>query len=170
MALNTPRGRRQERAGGMSGRNGQHIRRLGLVLGLLAVGACAPMYRNHGFAPSEAELAAVQVGVDTRESVAETIGPPTAGGVLDGTGFYYVESRFRTIGPLRPQEIDREVVAITFDGRGVVRNVERFGLEDGIVVALNRRVTDDKTRDTTFIRQLLGNIGRVNAGDMLGGG
>ncbi|MEJ6746410.1 MAG: lipo-like protein, partial [Yoonia sp.] len=35
---------------------------------------------------------------------------------------------------------------------------------------LSRRVTDNGVRDSTFIRQLLGSIGRVNAGDFLGEG
>jgi len=50
----------------------------------------------------------------------------------------------------------------------VVRNIERFGLERGQVVTLSRRVTDDNIADTTFIRQLMGNLGRFNAGDFLG--
>ena len=40
----------------------------------------------------------------------------------------------------------REIVAITFDDSGVVRNIERFGLEDGNVVALSRRVTDSNVQ------------------------
>jgi hypothetical protein len=51
-----------------------------------------------------------------------------------------------------------------------VSNVERFGLENGNVVALSRRVTQDNVRDTTFLRQLFGSIGRFNAGDFLGDG
>jgi hypothetical protein len=50
----------------------------------------------------------------------------------------------------------------------VVTGVERFGLEDGQVVSLSRRVTDDNIRDTTFVRQLLGAIGNINAGSFLG--
>ena len=151
---------------------GQKLRRRALAAALLAplslAVACTPIYRNHGYAPSETELAEVLVGVDTRDTVADVVGPPTAGGVLDGTGYYYVQSRFRTVGPFRPTEIDREVVAIYFDAEGVVENIERFGLEDGRVVVLNRRVTDDNVRNTTFIRQLMGSIGNVNAGDFLG--
>ena len=128
------------------------------------------MYRNHGYAPTDDELAAVLVGIDTRSTVSDIIGPPTAGGVANGGGFFYVQSQFRLYGPLEPKEVDREVVAISFDPEGVVSNVERFGLENGNVVALSRRVTQDNVRDTTFIRQLFGSIGRFNAGDFLGDG
>lgn len=140
----------------------------GCVL-LMAVG-CTTLYRNHGYAPTDDQLAEVLVGVDTRSTVADIIGPPTAGGVENGGGFFYVQSRFRLYGPVEPKEIDREVVAIRFDGEGVVANVERFGLENGNVVALSRRVTEDNIADTTFIRQLFGSIGTFNAGDFLGDG
>ena len=140
----------------------------GCVL-LMSVG-CTTLYRNHGYAPTDAELAEVLVGVDTRDTVFDIIGPPTAGGVTNGGGYFYVQSRFRLLGPLEPKEIDREVVAIQFDEAGVVANVERFGLENGNVVPLSRRVTQDNVRDTTFIRQLFGSIGQFNAGDFLGDG
>ena len=140
----------------------------GCVL-LMSVG-CTTLYRNHGYVPTDDQLAEVLVGVDTRDTVADVVGPPTAGGVRNGGGFYYVQSRFRLLGPLEPREIDREVVAITFNAEGTVENVERFGLENGNVVPLSRRVTQDNVRDTTFLRQLFGSIGRFNPGDFLGDG
>lgn len=141
---------------------------IGCVL-LMAAG-CTTLYRNHGYAPTDDQLAEVLVGVDTRDTVADIVGPPTAGGILNTSGYFYVQSRFRLLGPLEPKEIEREVVAIRFDTEGVVSNVERFGLENGQVVVLSRRVTQDNIRDTTFIRQLFGSIGRFNAGDFLGDG
>jgi len=134
---------------------------------LLAGAGCVPLFRNHGYAPSDSDLAGLVVGQDTRDTVAAAVGRPSTGGVLNGDGFYYVASRFRHVGPLAPQEISREVVAITFDAGAILRNIERFGLEDGQVVTLSRRVTDDNLRDTTFIHQLLGNIGRFDASTLL---
>lgn len=151
-----------------------HLRRIatGALMGatLLVATACTQQFRNHGYAPSDADLSEILVGIDTRDTVADVIGPPTAGGVLNEGGFFYVQSRFRYFGPLEPQEIEREVVAIRFDEEGIVSNVERFGLEDGQVVALSRRVTQDNVRDTTFIRQLMGSLGRFDAGTFLGDG
>ena len=36
------------------------------------------------------------------------------------------------------------------------------------MIVLSRRITDNKTRDSTFVRQLLGSFGQVNASDFLG--
>lgn len=149
--------------------SGRLWRMLGVVA-LCAVTACTPIFRNHGYVPTEDQLSVVTVGVDTRESVQAAIGTPTAGGVLNDQGFYYVSSRFRHFGYLQPEEISREVLAISFDEDGLVSNIERFGLEGGQVVALSRRVTDDNLPDTTFLRQLFGNIGNFDAGALFGEG
>ena len=75
---------------------------------------------------------------------------------------------FRHFGAAAPEEVSREVVAITFSAQGLVTNVARYGLEDGGVVILSRRVTEDNVRDSTLIRQLLGAIGNFSAADLIG--
>ena len=129
--------------------------------------ACTAQYRNHGYIPPEEDVANIIVGVDTRETVAETLGSPTAGGVLNDGGFYYVRSQFKTIGPFRPDEVSRELLAVTFTSNGTVANIERFGLEDGQVVRLSRRVTDNGLNDISFLRQLLGNLGNFDPSSVL---
>ncbi|MFV2052677.1 outer membrane protein assembly factor BamE [Aliiroseovarius sp. YM-037] len=139
---------------------------VGLVL--LSLGACAATYRNHGYVPTDADLENVIVGVDTQETVGETIGRPTASGLLQGADWYYVQSRWRHFAYRKPKELDREVLAIRFNQSGVVENIERFGLEDGRVIVLSRRVTDSNIRGVSFIRQLLGNLGNFTADQFLG--
>ena len=143
------------------------VRRLGRALGLMAaaaaIAACSAVYRNHGYIPSDAELARVEVGVSTRSDVAAEIGRPTSSGLLADSGWYYVGSRFKHLGARPPEEIDRQVVAITFTEDGVVQNVERFGLENGNVVVLSRRVTESSIRGVSFLKQIFGNIGRLRA-------
>lgn len=131
------------------------------ALTALAVSACSPTFRNHGYIPPEEDLQELVVGIDTRASVEDVVGPPTAGGVLEGGNYFYVRSTVRTFGPRRPQVVDRQVLAISFDGNGVMSNIETFGLEDGRVVTLSRRVTDSGVTNVSFLRQLLGNIGRI---------
>jgi outer membrane protein assembly factor BamE (lipoprotein component of BamABCDE complex) len=141
----------------------------GAILSLaLALGACAPQYSNHGYIPPAEDLAQIEVGRDTKESVADKIGVPQSSGVLTNSGYYYVKMRKRALGPLAPEEVEREVLAISFSEAGVVQNVERFGLERGQVVPLERRVTSSPVSDKSFIRQLLGNLGRFNPAGLAG--
>lgn len=142
------------------------IRRF-LILAALAVAACAPVYRNHGYVPPELDLAEVVVGQTTMDELPTLIGRPSSQGLLTGSGWYYVGSRWRHYGPYEPQEITREVVAVTFAETGAVSNVERFGLERGRVITLSRRVTDLGIADVSLIRQLLGNLGNFDAGQII---
>ena len=144
------------------------LRAAGLTLVLAFAIGCTPINRYHGFAPSDAELTSVQVGQTTRDNVVASFGPPTTNGVIRNDAFYYISSQFRHFGAFAPDEVDRQVVAISFTPEGVVRNVERFTLEDGRIVVLDRRVTDDGINDVTVLSQLLGSFGRIDAGTLLG--
>ena len=129
-----------------------------------ALTACGPIYRNHGYVPPQEDLDQIAVGVDTRASVEETLGSVGASSVVADNAMYFVRSRVRTVAMLEPEVVERQVVAVSFDNSGVVQNVERFGLEEGRVVQLSRRVTDSSVANKSFLRQLLGNIGQFTPG------
>jgi len=148
-------------------RVGRAARLAALGAAMLAVAACATVYRNHGYVPDESELAQVEIGQDTRETLLEKIGRPSAEGLLNETGWFYVQSRFRHFGPLAPVEVERQVLAVTFSDSGRVENIARYGLEDGRVVEISRRVTSTTIKGVGFVRQLLTNLGRIDAGEML---
>ncbi len=133
----------------------------------LAVAGCTAIYKKHGYVPSEEQLAEVVVGIDTKDSVAETIGVPTASGVLNDGGYYYVSTLMRTRGAGATKPVSRSLVAISFDSRDVVSGIERYSLEDGKVIPLERRVTSSSVEDKTFLRQLLGSLGNFNPGSLL---
>jgi len=135
---------------------------------MLVLASCSTQYQNHGYVPTDDQLAEVFVGKDTKDTVASVIGQPSAAGILDSSGWYYVQSRFRHFAYQQPKEIERQVVAISFDARGVVSNIERFGLENGKVIQLSRSVTESTVGGTSFLRQLLGNIGNPDAGALFG--
>ncbi|MFC3529160.1 outer membrane protein assembly factor BamE [Paracoccus mangrovi] len=133
----------------------------------LALSACTATYRNHGYLPPEEDLAQVVAGQTTQDELEGLIGRPSAQGLLTGAAWYYVGSRWRFYGPREPQEVERQVLAISFDEAGKVANIERFGMERGRVVVLSRRLTDTGVASLGLIRQLMGNVGRVQAGDVL---
>ena len=153
------------------GKRGGASRAMGRVLlGLsLAIGlsACVAQFRNHGYVPSDETLSEVIVGVDTKDTVADVIGRPGTEGLLAESGWYYVRSQFRHVGAFEPKEVDRQVVAVSFDAGGTVTNIERFGLEEGRVVALSRRVTEQNVQGITFLQQLFGNIGNITADNLI---
>jgi outer membrane protein assembly factor BamE (lipoprotein component of BamABCDE complex) len=134
---------------------------------MIAVVGCAATYSNHGYAPTDTQLEDVIVGVDNHSSVEETVGRPSNTGVLREGGWYYISSRVRHFAYKKDEVIERQLVAVSFDKNGTVTNIERFALEDGRVIALNRRITTTGIKGISFIRQMLGNLGRVNLEDAI---
>lgn len=146
---------------------GTTLRRALMAVVLVALAACTATYQMHGYVPSDEELAFVTVGKDTRDSVETMIGKPSAEGLLNNVGWFYVQSRWKTVGIRAPKELERQVLAVTFDDKGVVENIERFGLEKGKIVVISRRVTKPNIKGVGFLRQLFGNIGGLNAAQFL---
>jgi outer membrane protein assembly factor BamE (lipoprotein component of BamABCDE complex) len=136
---------------------------------LVAIGllACTPQIRSHGYVPNDESLSSIVVGKDNRESIFETLGSPSSSALMRDDGWYYISSvvRHQTYHP--PEEIEREIVAVSFDSQGIVSNVERLSLQDGRVIVLTRRITDNPIKGPGFFQQLIGNFGNFNLGEAL---
>lgn len=135
------------------------------LMGLLI--ACTPSFQRHGYVPETKDLERIVVGQDTRDTVAALIGRPSTSGLLNDVGWFYVQSTWKQRGAAARVEVDRQVIAITYDDKGTVANVESFGLEKGQVVALSRRVTKDNVASAGFLRQLFGNIGGIGTEQLI---
>lgn len=135
------------------------------ALSVALLAGCATLEDRHGYIPDAELLNDVQVGRDTKETVTRILGAPGTEGIVDDRGWYYVRSDYERFLWRAPVEVDREVLAVTFDEADRVSNIERFGLQDGQVVALERRVTDSNTQGISFLRQLFSNLGNFNPGD-----
>lgn len=138
-----------------------------VILAAIGLAGCVATFDNHGYVPPEDQLALIEVGRDTRESVAEAVGRPATSGVIRDEAWFYTAYRIENYAYRAPQVVERDILAISFSDSGVVTNIERFGLEDGRVVPLSRRVTDSSVTDNGFLRQILANFGRVNIADFV---
>ena len=136
-------------------------------LALLAACGASTLSNNTGYVPDDALLKEVVVGLDTKDTVARILGRPGATGIIGDQGWYYVKSEFERFLWRAPVEVDREVVAVSFAENGQVSNIERFGLKDGRVIAIDRRVTDSNTQGIGFLRQLFANFGNLTPGAFL---
>lgn len=145
------------------------LRKSVLIMGFAAlVAGCTQINRYHGFIPPAQEVAMLQVGVSSKEEVITLFGPPMAERALENNTIYYASSQFRLFGPFAPRVVDREILAVDFDANDILRNVSTYGLEDGRVVVLDRRVTEDGINDVSFLSQLFASFGRMDASTLLG--
>ncbi|MFT7106185.1 MAG: outer membrane protein assembly factor BamE (lipoprotein component of BamABCDE complex) [Yoonia sp.] len=140
-----------------------------LIVGLAAlVSGCTPIERFHGFIPPEPEIVTLQVGITSKDDVLNLFGPPISDRALENNTIYYASSQFQYFGPFAPRVVDRQILAIDFDASDRVRNIARYTMEDGQVIVLDRRVTEDGISDVSFLSQLFGSFGRMDAATLLG--
>ena len=124
---------------------------------------CAPTVQVHGYMPREADISRIRPGSDNAATVEQVLGQPSSSGVLRESAWYYVQSTVENYTWHAPRVIDRTVLAVQFDGNGVVRGVARYGLEDGRIVNLTTRTTDTGGREMGVLEQLFGNLLNLDA-------
>lgn len=139
---------------------------MGALFAATLVG-CTAIERSHGYVPSVDEVAALQLGIETRASVAAAIGRPATIGVLESSDWFYVRSAYSQTGVGAREETSRDVLALRFDDTGKLAAIERFGLEDGRLVPISRRVTETGVRSVGLLDQLGRSLGRVSAEQIL---
>jgi outer membrane protein assembly factor BamE (lipoprotein component of BamABCDE complex) len=128
---------------------------------VVGASACAPVTAYHGFQAVEANPKEVKVGVDTKATVNERLGSPSAVASFEPNIWYYISEVTDQVAFRRPVTKRRDVAAITFDkSTDQVAKVDTYSLKDGRIVSYNGRATPTRGREMTVLEQLLGNVGR----------
>ena len=109
-------------------------------------------------------------GFDDAGTVEEILGRPSSSGVLRDSAWYYVQSTVENYTYNPPRVVDRTVLAVQFDQNGVVRDIQRYGLEDGRIINLTTRTTETGGREMGVLEQLFGNLLNLDAEQFQGGG
>jgi len=139
-----------------------NFRKLLFLLVCVSAVSCSQIIKSHGYIPLESDIKKIVVGKDTRDVIRKLIGIPSTKGVLGDNSWYYIANKFRYFGWKDPEEINREIVAITFSKSNIVKNIERYDLSDGEVITISRRVTTKTVKDNVLLKQLSENFGKVN--------
>ena len=140
------------------------LRCAGVALICFGLGSgCSPTVQVHGYVPSEADLSRIRPGFDDAGSVEEILGRPSSSGVLRDSAWYYVQSTVENLTWNAPKVVDRKVIAVNFTESGPVRDIRRYGLDDGRVIDLETRTTDTGGREMSVVEQLFGNLLNLDA-------
>lgn len=133
------------------------------VAALVALGGCAGIYNHRGAVIDQQLAAAIQPGVDNKESVAKTLGRPTFTGQFNANDWYYVSRDTKTVAFRNPTVTDQTVLRVRFDAAGNVIDVQRSGRE--LIAAVDPVGVETPTlgRKRSFFEELFGNIGTVGA-------
>lgn len=141
---------------------------LAVLAAATAASACTPVVQRHGWVQEETPLTAIQPSVDTKSSVLQRYGNPSAEAAFNDDTWYYITDVIEQLGYLRPQSSARSVVAVHFDGAGMVSEVKTYTLADARNPNIVGRSTPTRGRELTILEQLLGNVGRLPTEQMGG--
>jgi outer membrane protein assembly factor BamE (lipoprotein component of BamABCDE complex) len=137
-----------------------------LVAGLAG---CTPKVDQRGNLPDPDDVLAIQPGIDDKAKVFQLLGSPSTAGTFDDKIWYYISKKTEQTAFLDPDVVDQEVLEVKFDDGGIVKDMKLYGLEDGKQIDPVSRVTPTGGQELTFMKQLLGNIGRFNSNESGGG-
>ncbi len=135
-----------------------------------ALSACGPRVYAGGNKPLPTDIAKIKPGEQTRSQVQQVLGSPSSRSLYGEEVWFYISETQEVVAFFAPEETERNVVAIAFDDQGVVKSVRQLGLGDGEAVAFSEKATPTAGHNMSVIEQMVGNIGRFNAGENKKGG
>ena len=156
--------------------NGAYHKRFPLATTILLIAAaslagCIAQVDQRGNLPEPDKVGQIQPGSTTRDQVAKILGTPSSTGVFNDKSWYYISRKTKQVAFFDPDVLDQQVYIVNFDDKGVVRGVDRKGLQDGRDIVPAPGATPAPGRELTFLEQVLGNIGRfTKTGSDSGGG
>ncbi|WP_158744635.1 outer membrane protein assembly factor BamE [Acidisphaera sp. L21] len=143
-----------------------------LLLAASLLGACSVLEappQVRGNKVDADQLKELIPGTATRADVTSLLGSPTAKATFDDNTWIYIsEVTQPRVG--RVQGINsQDVVTAVFDDRGVLQSLTHKTKDDAKSVSVVARATPSPGSDSTFMQQLLGNVGKFTAGPTAGG-
>ena len=133
------------------------------LMGATLLAGCAGIRDHRGAMLDDELIAAVQVGVDNKQSVQQTLGRPPFAGPCSDNDWYSVSRDTSTFAFRNPRVTKQTVVRIRFDAKGNVIGIQKSGREQ----IANINPSNDKTppvgRERSLVDDSFGNIGAVNS-------
>lgn len=135
---------------------------LALVTAGLLTG-CAGVQAHKGAVIDPQLAAAIQPGVDNKESVEKTLGRPSFVGQFSVNDWYYVSRDTNQFAFRNPRVRTQTVLHVRFDQAGNVVAVQKAGKELIAGIDPSHRMTPTLGRKRSFFEDIFGNIGSVGS-------
>ena len=140
------------------------IRVLALCLMVSACSWILPPPQTRGNRVEDEQLKELVPGTSTKADVTALIGSPTMKASFDDNTWLYITEVTRPRLGRTPGVLNQSVVVLAFDDRGVLAGVKTVTKDEAVPVDVVVRTTPSPGTEASFLQQLLGNIGRFNAG------
>jgi outer membrane protein assembly factor BamE (lipoprotein component of BamABCDE complex) len=142
-----------------------------LLTGLLAtatLAACSPPAfisfppQVRGNKVDDQVLAQLVPGTSTRTDVTAVLGSPTAHATFDDNTWLYIGEVTKPLIAGTNGVLSQQVVVLTFDQQGVLRDIARKSQADAVPVSVVSATTPSPGKEVSFWAQLLGNVGKFS--------
>lgn len=105
-------------------------------------------------------------GTSTRADATALLGSPTAKATFDDNQWIYIGALTRPVIGRTQAVLSQDVVLLTFNDQGVLRDVKQLNKDDALPVTMVARATPSPGSEASILQQLLGNVGRFSPGGL----
>lgn len=109
-------------------------------------------------------MSKINPGVHSRIDIANLLGSPSTISSFQDSKWYYIGQKTTQFAFFEPEVLERAVIEVSFDDKGVVSETKTYSLADGQDIDPVDRVTPTEGKKVTFLQQLIGNLGRFAGG------
>lgn len=134
------------------------------VMVLSAVYACSPRKFVRGYNADPKLIEAIRPNVDNQDSVQAMLGSPTTKASFDDLSWYYYSKKSKQIAFFSEDVTEMDIVAVRFGENGYVSKIDRYSLTDNNVIDTVSKKTITHGKESSFFKELFGNIGRFGTG------
>lgn len=139
--------------------------RAALIVILLGAAAgagagCSVPVDTRGALPEDKLVQQVRPGLHRREDVQALLGSPSTMATFSDNKWYYIGKKTKRLAFFKPEVVEQQVLVVTFDDQGTVKDIQRYDKGDARSVSMVGRETPTSGHEMTILQQLLGNIGK----------
>ena len=127
---------------------------------VMMLGACSNEYfiQTEGNMPTKDDVMQIKRGM-AQNDVRQILGSPSVVTSLDHRTWIYMNSTMKRMAFFEPEELERNVLAITFDHDGKVQKVVELTKENGKNITISKDVTPVLGSEETFMEKYFGGVG-----------
>ena len=116
---------------------------------------------HNGNMPSEERIARVEKG-DSKDEVLHLLGVPSSVMSFDENTWIYMSSDVKRVAFFEPEEIDRNILKITFSNDDRVMEISHLKQSEGKEISPDEEKTDVNGENVGFFRKYFGGVGQYN--------
>ena len=135
------------------------IRKIFFLSISLVLSACSnDLFLVHnGNMPANEKISEVHLG-QSKQDVMNILGAPSLTTGLSDDHWIYMASTVKKVAFFRPEELDRKILAISFDN-GQISKIEKLSLADGNNFKIDTHTTQTTEQEQGFFRKYFGGVG-----------